>query len=77
MLLINYVKPEVSNTYIENSQFWAGRLLMTRAFLIDPMQPLRCPALVPPADEDVLATTMPEATSECALRTQCAAAGEI
>lgn len=56
MLLINYVKPEVSNTYIENSQFWAGRLLMTRAapYRLS-MQPLRCPALVPPAGRgDVL-----------------------
>lgn len=50
------MKAEVSNTYIENSQFGAGRLLVTRAAPYRlPMQPLRRPALVPPAGRgDVL-----------------------
>lgn len=43
------MKPEVSKTYIENSQFGAGRLLVTRAAPYRlPMQPLCRPALVPP-----------------------------
>ena len=69
------MRPEVSNTYIENSQFGAGRLLVTRAAPYRlPMQPLRGPALVPPAGRGDILIAITQAWSHiwmCTAKTTC------
>ena len=69
------MRPVVSNTYIENSQFGAGRLLVTRAAPYRlPMQPLRGPALVPPAGRGDILVAITQAWSHiwmCAAKTMC------